>query len=44
MPQLYNAHRWSVDVSDLARLCAIETACNAHPAFAAAFPDRCKPA
>ncbi|MGE4327887.1 MAG: maleylacetoacetate isomerase [Pseudodonghicola sp.] len=44
MPQLYNAHRWSVDVSNLARLCAIEAACNAHPAFAAAFPDRCKPA
>lgn len=44
MPQLYNAHRWGVDVSDLGRICAIEAACAEHPAFAAAYPDLHKPA
>ncbi|MDK3020289.1 maleylacetoacetate isomerase [Pseudodonghicola flavimaris] len=44
MPQLYNAHRWGVDVSDLTRICGVETACAAHPAFAAAYPDANKPA
>lgn len=43
MPQLYNAHRWGADVSDCARIQAVETACAAHPAFAAAYPDAVKP-
>lgn len=43
LPQLYNAHRWGVDVSDLSRICAIEAACGEHPAFAAAYPDLHKP-
>ncbi|WP_170359937.1 maleylacetoacetate isomerase [Ruegeria arenilitoris] len=39
MPQLYNARRWQVDLSDLPRLLAVEAACADHPAFAAAHPD-----
>ena len=39
MPQLYNARRWEADFSDLPRICAVEAACAAHPAFAAAHPD-----
>ncbi|MDC0658863.1 maleylacetoacetate isomerase [Leisingera sp. SS27] len=38
MPQLYNARRWEADFSDLPRVSAVEAACAAHPAFAAAFP------
>ncbi|WP_164661715.1 maleylacetoacetate isomerase [Tropicibacter sp. Alg240-R139] len=44
MPQLYNARRWGADISDMPRLTSVETACAAHPAFAAAHPDRWKPA
>lgn len=44
MPQMYNARRWEVEVSDLPRILAIEAACAEHPAFAAAHPDRAKPA
>ncbi|MDF1718600.1 MAG: maleylacetoacetate isomerase [Antarcticimicrobium sp.] len=44
MPQMYNARRWGVEVSDLPRILAIEAACADHPAFAAAHPDRCRPA
>ncbi|WP_264212061.1 maleylacetoacetate isomerase [Leisingera thetidis] len=40
MPQLYNARRWEADFSDLPRICAVEAACAAHPAFAAGHPDR----
>lgn len=40
MPQLYNARRWEADFSDLPRICAVETACAALPAFAAAHPDQ----
>ena len=43
MPQLYNARRWGADISDMPRLLSVETACNAHPAFAAAHPDRWAP-
>jgi maleylacetoacetate isomerase len=39
MPQLYNANRWGADYSGCARIKAIETACAAHPAFAAAAPE-----
>lgn len=41
MPQLYNAHRWDVDLSAMPKLRAIETALTQHPAFAAAHPDKC---
>ncbi|WP_372886057.1 maleylacetoacetate isomerase [Shimia sp.] len=44
IPQLYNARRWNVDVSDCPRIAAVETACAAHPAFAAARPEAVKPA
>lgn len=44
MPQVYNARRWGVEIDDLPRITAVEQACAAHPAFAAASPDVCKPA
>ncbi|MBY6140559.1 maleylacetoacetate isomerase [Leisingera daeponensis] len=40
MPQLYNARRWEADFSDLPRICAVEAACTAHPAFATACPEQ----
>lgn len=40
IPQLYNATRWGVDFSDLTRICAIQNACDALPAFAKAHPDQ----
>lgn len=43
MPQLYNAHRWNVDISIHPRLQKIEENCSAIPAFAAAHPDRVRP-
>lgn len=39
IPQLYNAHRWEADISDLPRILAIEATCAENPAFAAAHPD-----
>lgn len=39
VPQLYNAQRWSVDVSDLERIGAVAAACQALPAFRAAAPE-----
>jgi maleylacetoacetate isomerase len=39
MPQLYNARRWNVDLAPMPRIRAIEAACAALPAFAAAHPD-----
>ncbi len=39
IPQLYNARRWEVDLSDMPRLTAVETVCAEHSAFAAAHPD-----
>ncbi|WP_037311306.1 maleylacetoacetate isomerase [Ruegeria halocynthiae] len=39
MPQMYNARRWQVDLSDMPRILSVETACADHPAFAAAHPD-----
>ncbi|WP_170547186.1 maleylacetoacetate isomerase [Ruegeria arenilitoris] len=39
IPQLYNARRWQVDLSELPRILAVEAACAAHPAFRAAHPD-----
>lgn len=43
MPQIYNARRWGVDISDLPRLLGVEAACSQHPAFAAAHPDMHNP-
>lgn len=43
MPQLYNARRWNVDISEFPRILAVEEACAAHPAFAAAHPDQVRP-
>lgn len=40
VPQLYNGHRWGVDLSSFPRLAGIEERCLAHPAFDAARPDR----
>ena len=39
IPQLYNAHRWGVDLSPFARLTEIEETCLALPAFDAARPE-----
>lgn len=39
IPQMYNARRWQVDLSDIPRILAVEAACADHPAFAAAHPD-----
>jgi maleylpyruvate isomerase len=38
VPQLTNARRFGTDLSSLPRLLAVEAACNALPAFAAALP------
>ena len=43
IPQLYNARRWGVDFSSLARVAAVEKTCAAHPAFVAAAPERFDP-
>lgn len=39
VPQLYNARHWGVPLDAMPRLLAIEAACAALPAFAAAHPD-----
>lgn len=39
VPQLGNACRFGVDLRALPRLLAIEAACHALPAFAAAVPE-----
>ena len=44
VPQVYNARRWKVDLTPLPRLSAIAQRAEALPAFAAAHPDRVKPA
>ena len=43
MPQLYNAHRWEVDLSNLPRISAIEAELCKLPEFAAAHPDTVGP-
>ena len=43
IPQLYNARRWGIDVSDLKRIQQIEQACEAHAAFTQAHPDQLRP-
>jgi len=44
IPQLYNARRWGLDFARWPRITAIDSACAAIEAFAAAHPDRFKPA
>lgn len=43
IPQLYNARRWHVDLSDFNNLLRIERNSTEIPAFAAAHPDRFRP-
>jgi len=43
VPQLYNARRFNVSVSDFPGLLEIEAACQALPAFQAAAPDQLRP-
>ncbi len=38
VPQVFSARRFGVDLSAMPRLLAIDEACTAHPAFAAAHP------
>lgn len=40
MPQLYNAHRWGIDLSPMPKIRRIEAALSEIPAFAAAHPDQ----
>ncbi|WP_417615370.1 maleylacetoacetate isomerase [Oceanisphaera sp.] len=40
IPQLYNAHRFKLDMSPYPRLLAIEQACNRLDAFSRAHPER----
>lgn len=39
VPQLYNAHRWGLDLASFNRLTSIEANCLALPAFEAARPE-----
>ncbi|MBM1220435.1 maleylacetoacetate isomerase [Ponticoccus sp. SC2-23] len=40
MPQLYNAHRWGIDLSPVPKIRRIEATLSEIPAFAAAHPDQ----
>ena len=40
IPQLYSARRFNIDLTPWATLLAVEKRVSAHPAFAAAHPDR----
>ncbi|MEJ6782932.1 maleylacetoacetate isomerase [Aminobacter sp. Piv2-1] len=42
VPQVYNARRWNVDISDLPRVLEISGRCEGLEAFARAHPDRAK--
>ena len=44
VPQLYNARRFAVPLNDFPTLVSADAAATAHPAFAAAHPDRFAPA
>ncbi len=44
VPQVYNARRWGAKIDDLKRINAIVEHCETIDAFAAAHPDRVKPA
>ena len=43
VPQIYNAERWGIDISGFTAIKRISENLTAHPAFAAAHPDRHKP-
>lgn len=43
VPQVYNARRWGVDLTDFKRIVEIDSRCVELPAFQAAHPDRAKP-
>lgn len=43
VPQLYNAVRWGVPITDLPRICAVSAALNLIPAVQAAHPDHFQP-
>ena len=43
VPQIYNAHRWGVDIAHLPRVAAVADNCASHPAFAEAQPERVRP-
>ncbi len=40
VPQVFNAHRYKVDIHDFPKLNAVADVAGAHPAFAAAHPSR----
>ena len=40
VPQLYNARRFSLEMSELPRLLEIEERCMSHPAFERSHPDQ----
>jgi maleylacetoacetate isomerase len=44
VPQIYNARRWDVDLGPMPIVRRIAETLEAHPAFAAAHPDRVAPA
>lgn len=39
VPQIYNAHRWKVDLSRFPKICAIDEACGEQQAFVDAHPN-----
>jgi maleylacetoacetate isomerase len=39
VPQVFNAHRYKVDISDFPKINAVTDVANAHPAFARAHPS-----
>ncbi|MFY0597913.1 MAG: maleylacetoacetate isomerase [Cognatishimia sp.] len=41
IPQLYNADRWGVDLTDMPKIRRVREALDAIPAFANAHPDKC---
>lgn len=43
VPQIYNARRWGVDLTEMPRAVEIDAACSEIAAFAAAHPDRIGP-
>ncbi|AVA25926.1 maleylacetoacetate isomerase [Rhizobium sp. NXC24] len=43
VPQVYNARRWGVDMTDFKRIVDIDGKCTKLPAFQAAHPDRVRP-
>ncbi len=40
IPQVFNAHRFKVDISDLTKVLAVDAVARANPAFQAAHPER----